>query len=240
MSEVPEIISAETIAAWSEDSYRIEKYGKDPSVVLIGEEHHRPDLISKQLELIEMLDPEFVLHEFGSGWIHDPAKETTERQPGRKWDAVENPEESQVPREFIDHSNRMGYTIVGCDLTATEFALAELDIARLNPKYEIVSLHERDLGHLDIPGDIYCKKLFQLIDPYREAKMIETIHEYRAKTTRPLVVVMGQIHASRIHRKGLMKGKDFGYVMVDQIGRRKPEKVDAVRNATRKKATVIG
>jgi len=55
---------AEILATRNDRGYQIQTYLDDLKVILLGERHYMPDMHQKQKELIEIIQPEIVLHEF--------------------------------------------------------------------------------------------------------------------------------------------------------------------------------
>lgn len=112
---------------WNDEGYEISFYGKKPSVILLGESHTDIVARQKQEELIRLVKPEFVLHEFLSGYIYDPEKDLLTQQPKRRFDP--NPKikkkldtfTERQTREVLEMAKRVETTFVGCDMTERDF-----------------------------------------------------------------------------------------------------------------------
>jgi len=211
-----ELITQETIAIWNDKGYKVEFYGKELKVIVLGESHGYKDIMHKQLELINEVKPDFVLHEFGAAWIYDPHTDEFKPQPNRKfnrWDI--NPQSIIIPVGLVSASKKLGFKIIGCDLTEAEISFAARQIARENPsQYEYDEEYDL-LSKPDAPYWIFTNQSKKVM-PRRDEKMAEMILTYQAKTEKPLLTILGGVHAENIHNGKLIQEKGFGYAFVDQ------------------------
>ncbi len=210
-----EHISLEQIMQWSKGRYRIEKYGDKYSVVIIGETHGMPQSKEEQIELIRLIKPEFVLHEFLSGFTYDPKTQKFKAQSGRiitpEDEAMEKVEE-KVPQEIILLADEMDFKIIGCDSTDAEIRKAEFQLTIQFPdryKWDDEAGMVRDIKN---KKSILVKEVMAM----RDNQMAKTILEYQQKSNRPVMVIMGRTHSQNIHKRQILQGKNFGYLFIDQ------------------------
>lgn len=185
---------------WNKGEYVIHATHRYASVVILGEYHYQEHLINRQLELIDLVNPEFVLHEFASGFVYNPTTRLWTRQADRRFDdSLEDKKEWEIDPEFLKHASKLGYTIVGSDMTLQE----QRDL--------VDKLSENDQDLDDIMSAVDADLIAE-----RDARMVTTITEYRGLTRFPLVAVMGATHAKNIHELGLLAQKRISYAIVDQ------------------------
>jgi hypothetical protein len=225
----PQELNAELTACfdwlnkWNEPGYRVESYGNSPSVYLLGEAHSARDQHQKQLELIAMIRPEYVLHELAYGTIYDPKIGKVQIQRGRKFNLYDLPPEEieELPSEYPATANKVGFKIVGCDLTFAEMDEVEKKLAQQQPEmfeYDEFIWNGMKDGRLikrDDPDWMNTRVEDEII-PFRDEFMVTMIQKYQALSLTPIVAVMGAHHGNNIHGKGLLKDKGFGYIYVDQ------------------------
>ncbi len=212
-------IQPEEIEKWNSDGYKVETYGPDVSVVVLGEYHYDKDMKAKQVELIKAIKPEFVLYEGLSGFVYDPTKKSLERQEGRLFmdgydgEHFKSPKEMEFINVITSSADEVGCNVVGCDLTFAEQGQVGKELAKSNPdKYifdeEFNVLQRRDNPNYTILGtDIEYIKA-------RDNKMAEMIIEYQKKSQKPIVVIVGNRHASNIHDQKKLQEQGFGYVYI--------------------------
>ena len=219
----PETIAPNSLRTWNDHGYSIESYGQSPTVVVLGEEHTGKDQHQKQLELIEIIKPEYVLHELANGAVYDPKVGAWSRQRGRKFNFNDLPpvESVEVPTEYTIAADKVGFKIVGCELTLAEMADVEKRLAQQHPEtfeYDEFEMEEEQTGiltKLDDPDWMNTGQEDEII-PYRDEFMAKMIEKYQALSLKPVIAVMGARHGDNIHKGGLLKEKGFGYVYVNQ------------------------
>lgn len=193
--------------------FDIEFHGENIALILAGEEHHNPQDIKLQSALIEAVKPEFVLHEFLSGWIYNPNTKEVRLQDNRR--AYTDPDEENlglesVDKPVLDAAKKVGATIVGCDITFFELDMLERKIARENPdKYE----YFHGLLSRSNPNEIITTA-HSLIMPYRDKQIKDTTFHYLTLTRKPLIVIVGGAHADNLSQGNMLDGKGFDYVKI--------------------------
>lgn len=213
------VIPQNVVENWNTLNYLLECIGDNPSVIVLGEEHTSHSMHQKQLQLIDQLKPEYVLHEIAAGQIYDPGTKKYIRQKGRKFDDTDDAiGEPVLPAGFTELADTNGFRIVGCDITMAEITDAERQIAEMNPEEYKYGEFGEGVGCLIKRGDSNWMLMYtdDLLAPFRDERMAKTIIEYIAKTQKPLVVILGNDHAANIMERGLIKGKGCGYFYVDQ------------------------
>lgn len=126
-----ELIRLEQLAEWNDKKYHIEKHGDNFSLIVVGETYGNPEFQAKQVELIRLARPEYVLHEFLAAWIYDPKTQKFEKQKGRKFNMFDDdPENISLPSGLVLAANEMGFKTIGCDLTLGELSRFEKQLAR--------------------------------------------------------------------------------------------------------------
>ncbi len=200
-------VSLETLRNWQNPDYII--YAEEPnfSVVVLGEAHGDREAGRKQLELIELVHPQFVLDEFLSGWMYDPVSKSFQKQRGRTFDEFIDTDIREscsinIP-DIIEQSEKLGHTLVGCDLT-----FAEQDAV-------LEQLYDQDPSLRNYQGIGLTGGSPQVM-PYRDKQMAKTIQEYAARATKPVIVIMGAEHGNNLHEKGMIKQQGIHYAYVDQ------------------------
>lgn len=199
------------------NEFDIEFHGQNIALILAGEEHHNPLDIKLQTTLIEGVQPEFVLHEFLSGWIYDPNTKEVRLQDNRR--AYSDLDEENLGLESVDKpvleaAKKVGAMIVGCDITFFELDMLERKIAKENP-----DSYEYSEGLLSRSNrDEIITPAHSLIMPYRDRRIRDTIFDYLALTIKPIIAIVGGAHSDNLSQGNMLYGKGFDYV---KIGRKK-------------------
>lgn len=192
---------------WNDRGYRIERVGSVIRTVLVGEAHYEKDLQQKQLELIRLLKPEVIVHEFLEGWMYDPAAHGFRRLPYRTFADGETYETDKMPSHILDLSDELQIPVIGGDLTETEYLFAAQIIAFRDPAHYRFSrfgiLNKRD------DRKFAFTSLSEEVQPFRNSRMELTIRQYPRSVT-----ILGQSHSGLIHREKWLQ--DFGYIYIDQ------------------------
>jgi len=220
-----ELATYEQLTGWNDRKYQIETSGEKFSVVILGEDHYDTDMHEKQIELITIIRPEYVLHEALKGWIYDPATEKFEKQQGRRFFNEGSPdaqmEESltlNIDPVLARASKDVGFKIVGCDLTGAETISAEREIAQ---KYPDRFTYDEEIQLLEKNDDSdWISTPSQEMAPFRDGKIVQVILAYHGQGRKPLFTIVGAAHGRRIHDQELLKGKVQGYAFVDQTEKR--------------------
>lgn len=197
--------------------YKIETYLEDIKVILLWEYHGREDIHIKQQELITILKPDIILHEFLAGWIYNSQKKKFEQQDFRKrTDFDMDKSMVEISKKILHAAELNGSKIIGCDTTMAELEEAMRDLTKRFPKkYK----YDSDMNY------VYNKRnredcltpLSKDVVPYRDKRMIADIIKYEKQTEKPMVVILGQHHTDNIHKAGALKEKWFWYAYVAQI-----------------------
>ncbi|OGZ63214.1 MAG: hypothetical protein A2639_02035 [Candidatus Staskawiczbacteria bacterium RIFCSPHIGHO2_01_FULL_34_27] len=210
-----EFIAAEQLDKWNDKKYHIEKFGDNISVVVLGEKHTNTEFTEKQLELINIIKPEYVLSEFWNGWIYNPKTQKFEQQNDRVFD--KNYDFKRVGMKLINlppediklilAANKISFKIVGCDLTMGELK----EIAKQFPdKY--ANKPDYFIGVIGADNEVM---------PFRDEQMVKTISEYQQKSLKPIISIMGWHHGDSIHNQKIMQEKGFGYAYINENRRDK-------------------
>lgn len=222
----------EWLRYWNDRSYTIEKSGNSPKIFILGEEHYHPSLRSKQLELIDMVKPDFILHENVNGWVYDPLNKKFQKQSSRIFgenDAYhlntphERPGGMDLDDRFIIVAIKKNIPIVGCDLTCKE---ADKKLKEHSSKQPNKYRYEYRPGFPKIytaiidtqSGQRYShSKLVPEIIEEREAHMIKALQLYEEITKNCLVVILGNLHAENIHKSNTLKDRKLPYFYINQL-----------------------
>ena len=201
-----EFVTEEQLNQWNSEGYDIEMYGKDISLVIIGEGHNNDEEQKKQIELIRIVKPEYVLHEFLRGWIYNPETKKLEKQGGRIFNQDDNdPYNINIPLELLAIANEAGFKIIGCDLTGGEFA--ENQYTKLSSREKKFNIDDWEYKIAFIKRESW---------PLRDKQMIKTILEYRDKSSKPIVSIMGYHHGDNINNQKILQKRGFSYAYIDQ------------------------
>lgn len=204
------------------NEYKIISYGTNYSVFLMGEQHGDESQEKKPIELIDLIRPEYVLHEITRAWIYDPTERKYKPRDNRRFYEYELEDDAIPSQELINASNRLGFKLIGCDLTDVEINDIEKEIARKNPDvYEYVSLGKpEDEGVLrkkSNPNFPITSQDPEII-PFRDRHMADMTISFRRISQRPIITIVGSFHATDIHKGKLLQQKGFDYVWIDPIG----------------------
>ncbi len=217
----PSFVTPEIISGWNDWNYQVVVCGKRIRCLIVGELHYRPEHISKQLELIELVKPEFVLHEFGPAWIYDPQGGGYRLQSQRSIrDGIDNDSLERFPELLTQQAERLNHKIVGIDLTTAELDIALWRLTKERPdefEWKQVGEHPFDgcIIKRDDP-DYEFTTQDPLIMELREARMVKEIGRFEKISKAPIVVIVGDCHAENFYTHGLFRGCRFGYVVIHQ------------------------
>ena len=214
-------VTLDQLKAWNSMNYHIETHGRQFSAVILGENHNHGISISEQGRMIELVKPKFVLHELLGGFIRRPVnKNAFEQQVGRIYN--ENDMDIvAVPFELMVLSYRLGFQLVGCDLTTEEMSLYDRKLAAQFPeKYGYDKQH--DLLIDKSRGNRLVLDKAREHRTIREAHAINMISAYQNMSDRPIVVILSASQARNISKSDDLRTRGFGYAIVDQTrtGRR--------------------
>jgi hypothetical protein len=204
------MIEKNVIVEWCrQKNVKPKVYGNNPSVIILGEDHSEKKHREQQEEIIKLVKPEYLLHEFFDGRFYNPITKEITYLP----DVVVDKElEDILPKDCVEDRRLIGWAekyrlfLVGIDLTFTELDRLRCKLLDKSPLYA---------GSIKKDLLIEAKE-----DAYREKnRMGKRIVEYSSKTSKPLVVIMGGGHArpkSKIHPVIQKAGID--YICLDQGG----------------------
>ncbi|MCX6724081.1 MAG: hypothetical protein NT155_02800 [Candidatus Staskawiczbacteria bacterium] len=207
-----ETVAIEQVDQWNTKGYRVEKHGDNFSVIILGEGHNNEALQAKQIELIKLIKPKYVLHEFLTGWIYNPETKKCTRQENRIIGSEERP---QKPADkIITAADEMGFEIIGCDLTETETNLVIDKVCERNPNR--FHYDENVKAFFPNKGVEELTNFSPEIIAFRDKKMADTIIEYQKKSKKPIVVVMGSDHGKGIHKNKILQRAGINYAFINQ------------------------
>lgn len=214
------------VGGWNDQNYKVVVCGRDIRCVVLGESHDNKQYIAKQAELIELVRPELVLHEFGAAHIYDPQARRYCWQPQRKAD--HGPVKG-FPTPLIEQADRLGHKIVGIDLTFIELHIAHCRLAHVQPdKFKWVQVG-KSLFHGYLVKRSNPSYEFTHLDPVtlrlRDAQMVKEIGLYEKQSKLPIIVIVGDHHAGNFHNRKLLREHGFGYIIVHQTRVVKSESV---------------
>lgn len=106
--------------------------GQQIRCVILGEMHGHRDSIAKQTALIEVMRPQYVLHECAENWIYDPNKGGYYLPRGRKAADNDGPL-GGVDKPLVEQANRLGHPVIGIDLGVNELDLVYQRLAKEQP-----------------------------------------------------------------------------------------------------------
>lgn len=191
----------EVIDGWNNREYKIERFGQNPSVIVLGENHSALDNIRKQFELVSILMPQCVLYEPMGGWEIDPDTKLLIKQKGRAFAEGtfdENPKKRN-PKGFawwIQFADMKHFRMIGCDLT----------MAECREKAKELNLY--------LPDDILMRD--DRIMSFRNEHMVKWMAIYQEKFPAPVIAVIGAAHSNSISRRQLLQDKGIEYIHIDQ------------------------
>ncbi|MDP2585559.1 MAG: hypothetical protein Q8P29_01625 [Candidatus Levybacteria bacterium] len=204
---------------WNNNRYEIyTSPNKAIGVVILGEAHQRQQ--REQMDFIEAVKPTYLLHESQGGWIYDPKSKRFTKPRGRLFDNVgDNVNVATVTtRRFQEQSSRLGFKIIGCDLTNAEILEVGKKLCILFPQQYRYVEGQNSIRRID---DNYRLLSFEELAKdknimfYRDKHMVKTITKYEALSGKPIVAIMGGSHGNNIH-EAILRKKKFGYAYVKQ------------------------
>lgn len=216
-----QIIDSMLLSKWNDQRYKIKIYGSDIRVVIFGERHTKPQQRQKQLEFISLIKPEYILHEFATGWMYDPKTRRFRLQKNRfENEGINEPWNLDA---FVNLANQLNFSLIGCDITDLELDYAYKELAKSeSDKYYFETKYTDKFGidHGNLKKRDKPRYEFHPCDPVtmhiRNTKMVETIKCYEKISSRPLVVVVGQWHSRDFLRNNLLKPLQLGFAIVNQ------------------------
>jgi len=181
----------EKVLSWcGKHGYESHLIGKNPKTVLIGELHRNRTHRTAQEELIQLLAPEFLIHEHAGPLIYDPRTREWTIQQGVKMNHSDRNNLDLYKERFLEEwARRYSCIIVGNDHSQTE-------------------------TELFISGK---KGWEEAENSASELRMGSRIAEYAKKTTRPLIAINGCAHVREdavTHQA--LKRAGLSYIVVDQ------------------------
>lgn len=212
MSETRSVIPPELLREWNRGQYRIKQMGRSIRCVVFGESHYCELQMARQAELIELVRPEVLLHEFGNpAMVYDPAR------PGSRA-YLRASRRVVFPAPLIEQASRLGHRIVGIDLSLQEISIAHYHLALDHPE-------DFDWQGDNVTDGVLVKRQdphyqFTAADPItmriRDARMSWEIGKWERKMKTPLLVVVGAHHARNFYRRKLLAQFGFGCAFVHQ------------------------
>ena len=208
-------VSIDFLKSWNNQGYEVKVHKKAFSILLLGELHEREELEQKQAELISLIKPEFVLHEFLKIWTYNSRDNSFDLREGVK--SVSHYEIAEmylgeISPIILDEIRKCGAKIIGCDLWDKGIKKAEREIAKLNPD---VFYYDYRLRRFD-DDDYICLISSDEIIPYRDKEMAKVMITYQKKSHKPIISILGNTHSKNIHEGKLLQRKGFGYAYINQ------------------------
>ena len=191
----------EDIARKYNHSFRV--VGASPQDVLWGE-NHEPQKMLAFFDLIAHLRPNYVLHEFFDTRIYNP---TTQEKGFRRTSSRNEQQDEYITPQIgimIKAAQELGYTLVGCDLTHQEkedLLHAKLETSAIYRQFGSIRT-KAIFFELGVPYD-ENSQLQDAIDPERHQEMVDVFLDFKIKTDKPLVTIVGRHHLESpdIHEK---------------------------------------
>lgn len=153
---MPETVDLDILNSWNDAGFKIRVTGTNFRVLLLGESPHKSEMFRKQIELIKLVKPNFVLHEFATIWYYDPNKDRDRWFPQNNRIVGENDDYDDLSGRDLDDlkvlASMQRFSIVGCDLGFEEQKRAWLEIAKANPTKYVI------LGKGTEFEDVECRK----------------------------------------------------------------------------------
>ena len=149
-------------------------YGKDPSLVIMGESHGNESHDRNEQDLIQLVKPEYVLHELFDARTYNLADQEVKFIPGVPINWVDE-ENKDSYLDLVDWAEKYRFNLIGMDLSFAELQAKVNRILDRNPPYEVTNQTPE-----------VCR--------YRETRMANRMVEYLVKTKKPVVAIMGNDH----------------------------------------------
>ena len=213
-----EYFNKESLIAWNDANYDIEYFGNNLEFIVLGEEHHSLEIKNKQIELINRVKPEYVLLEHITAWTYNPKNLNFTKQENRiigEYDQnVHDLNKDWDVRGLTNESNKLGFEIIGCDLTNAELLIVAGQINK--------NIYEDDINYKKFKllcQYIILEEIIQKSEefiPYREQKKIEIINNYKNKSKNTVIVILGDYHAKNLHEQKKLQELNIEYAYVSQ------------------------
>ena len=177
-------------------------YGGKPSILLLGESHSNPKHLKLEEEIVSLVKPPILLHEFLKSKIYDPLTGKFSFVPGTANDSMDDDHLERLVDEgdacLRKWSEKYMVKLVGADLSFLELERAGDNILKKKPGIMLTSQTLEE-----------CE--------YREKKMGERIAEYRKKVDGMLVGIFGMHHlrpSSAIHPILQLEGIEYACIIL--------------------------
>lgn len=206
--------SAVWLRSWNIRGYDIQQYGKDPSVVLVAQDFECPDAWHQWLRLIEFVQPLHVLTSLASTHYYDPNEGVPRFQLSRETNQIDLDifDSFGFPGQLVSLAHRVGFAIVGCNLSDAETRAASLAAAAKSRRY----LYQGDYGLTRDDGELVSVTDLAEVHALTYGRLGDLITEYQALSDYPIVVGMCARDAMKLDAYGTLEGRGFGYVYVNQ------------------------
>ena len=214
-------LKREILDTWNNNRYEIYfSHNKDIRVVIFGEAHQRQQ--QEQMDFINIVKPTYLLHESQGGWTYDPNVQKLIKPKSRLFDNVGDHRNVVTATintmGFLKLSDKLGFKIIGCDLTDAEILEAGKRLCLVFPQQY---RYEESYNLIRRIDDNYRLLSFEELAKdknimfYRNRHMVKMITKYEALSEKPIVVITGGAHGDNIHET-MLQQKKFGYAYVKQ------------------------
>jgi hypothetical protein len=192
-------INKRSISKWCrERNCKFSFYGDKPSILLLGESHNTPRHLELEEEMISLVKPPILLHEFLKNNVYDPTTGNFSFVYGTANDEMDIREMHEVEDYLLGWANKYRAKLVGADLSLFELSKAGDEIEKKKPRLILTSQTPEE-----------CE--------YREKRMGERIANYRKKVDGMLVGIFGMHHlrpSSDIHPILQLEGIEYACIIM--------------------------
>ncbi len=164
---------------------------------LVGEYHGEEEHQSREVELIQALKPDSVVHEFLRNASYDSSQHRIAPQPGRTLSFGIVADDLEALPAVLHTCRSVRANIIGCDFSQDE----EFEIRRKNSK----------------SGEVFTPAIGKALTSTREALMASVILSNVIASEKPVVAIVGANHSAALHEQKELQDQGFGYVLL-QLG----------------------
>jgi len=180
-------------------------YGTKPSILLLGESHSTPRHLKLEEEMISLVKPPILLHEFLKNSMYDPTTRSFSLIYETANDEMDIREMREIEDYLLGWATKYKTKLVGADLSLFELSKAGDEIEKKKPKLILTSQTLEK-----------CE--------YREKRMGERIADYHKKVDGMLVGIFGMHHlrpSSGIHPILQLEGIEYACIILPKDKRKR-------------------
>ena len=190
-------IDKQMIKGWSQErKCRFRFYGDKPSLLIVGERHEDKEHQALEEELIQLIKPPYLLHEFLGARIYNPTTKEAKFFFGTSINAMDQLFQNDIEAHLLTWAEKYKMPLVGIDCSFAELDIIADKIKQRKPSHEPTT-----------------QTLEECI--YRERRMGEKIAEHCKKVKEMLIAMVGSNHirpSSRIH--SILQKKKIEYICI--------------------------